>query len=68
MQEKLKYYVVLKGVNTGIFHDIWDNVLPLVKGYPDSIYKKFMKEEDARQYYGQYKGKKIKIGTVARKL
>ena len=50
-KENKKYYAVFIGTNPGIYHDVWINVLPLVKGYPKARYKGFKVEEEAKTWW-----------------
>lgn len=45
-----KYYVVWNGVETGVF-DSWEDVKPLVTGYPEARYKGFPTREAAVEAY-----------------
>ena len=55
-----KWYVVWKGRKTGLFSS-WDEVRPLVTGYPGAEFKAFPTREDAerawRAGYAAYKGR-----------
>lgn len=46
---KNKYYVVVKGVKTGLFHS-WEEVEPLVKGFPGAVHKGFTTKEAAQAF------------------
>lgn len=47
-----KYYAIRNGKKTGIFNDSWDNVKPLVNGYPSAVYKGFKTKEEAEEFMG----------------
>lgn len=47
---KIKYYVILKGRQTGIFEE-WENVKNLVTGYSDASFKSFNDYDEAYSYY-----------------
>ncbi|KAF7783128.1 hypothetical protein Agabi119p4_2504 [Agaricus bisporus var. burnettii] len=42
-----KYYVIIVGVDPGVYFDNWVEVAPLVKNHPSSIYQKVETEEEA---------------------
>lgn len=44
------YYVVCKGRKTGIFHS-WNEIKPLIYGYPCAIYKKFTNVSQATDFF-----------------
>lgn len=46
---KKKYYVVKKGLSTGIFNT-WAECEPNVKGISDAVYKSFTTEEEAKAF------------------
>ncbi len=50
-QENSKYYAVVNGRDTGIFHKL-SEVKPLVKGYSNSKYKIFNTLREAQEYLG----------------
>ena len=44
--KRKSYYAVARGHKTGIFH-FWEEVQPLVKGFPNALHKGFHYHEDA---------------------
>ena len=51
----MKYYVVFKGHNPGIYDD-WEEVKVQTNGFPGALYKGFATSEEAAEAYRQYTG------------
>lgn len=48
-----KYYVVIKGKKSGIF-STWEETKKSVIGYKGAVYKSFLSEEEAKQYFDKF--------------
>ena len=47
MRKSQKFFAVRNGRRTGVFYSHWDEVQPLVHGYPRAVYKSFKTETEA---------------------
>jgi viroplasmin and RNaseH domain-containing protein len=45
-----KFYAIRIGRETGVFHDIWPNIEPLVSGYSGAYFKAFYSEQEADDF------------------
>lgn len=59
-----KYYAVAKGKDTGIFGS-WDDVKPLVMGFPSAVHKSFPTWQEAAAYMQQRGHRQPQEGSVA---
>ena len=51
----MKYYVVFKGHNPGVYDD-WDEVKVQTNGFPGALYKGYATSEEATEAYRNYSG------------
>ena len=46
-----KFFVIWAGMKTGVFAGPWEQVRPLIDGYPSARYKGYMTEAQAQSAY-----------------
>lgn len=55
----MKYYVVFKGHNPGVYDD-WEEVKQQTEGFPGAVFKGYSSSEEATQAYRNYSGEEDK--------
>jgi hypothetical protein len=47
---KQKYFAIRQGRKTGVFHGVWSQFEPYVKGFSGAKYKSFQNKSEAEEY------------------